>query len=204
MENVFYEEGRKKDVARRNLPHWDQGQKLYFVTFRLSDSIPEKAIDELAQQRDEWMHLNKNATTEQAKQTYYRLFNRKLERWLDDCHGCCVLANRSCGEIVAKTIRHFDRHKYRLDHWVIMPNHVHALLLVLPGYSIKKMLHSWKSYSANQINQHLGHCGQLWRSESFDCIVRNALQLEKFRWYIIENAKKANNKALLSTEKWDD
>ena len=203
MENVFYEEGQTKHVARRNLPHWDQGQKLYFVTFRLADSIPEKAMDALMQRRDEWTHLNKTVRTEQEKKNYYRLFNRKLERWLDDCHGSCVLADPQCGAIVAKTICHFDRERYRLDHWVIMPNHVHALLLVLSEYSIKKILHSWKSYSSNQINQHLGRQGQLWRIESFDCIVRNALQLAKFRWYIIENARKVKNKALLSTEKWD-
>ncbi len=155
-------------------------------------------------QRAEWAHTHKSVVTEQEKQMYYRLFNRKLERWLDDCHGFCVLRDRYCAEIIANTMNHFDRQRYRLDHWVIMPNHIHALLLVLPGHSLKRILHSWKSFSANQINRYLAQHGTLWRSESFDCIVRNTLQLEKFRWYIIENAEKAKNEASLSVGKWDD
>ena len=68
MENVFYEEGGTKHITHRNLPHWDQGQKLYFVTFRLADSVPEKVINELTHQRAEWEHTNKIAATEQEKQ----------------------------------------------------------------------------------------------------------------------------------------
>jgi ATP-dependent DNA helicase DinG len=37
----------------------------------------------------------------------------------------------------------------------------------------------------------LGRTGQLWQDESFDCIVRNALQQEKIGFYIRENPQKA-------------
>jgi len=204
MNNVFYEKEGKKETSQRNLPHWDQGQKLYFVTFRLADSIPEPAMKELDQKRKHWLSKKQKSVTPNEQMTYFRLFNRKLERWLDDCHGDCVLANSECSSILSETLKYFDRKRYRLDHWVIMPNHVHLLVLPEAEYSIEDILHSWKSFSANKINEHLKRKGTLWRTESFDCIVRSHAQLQKFRQYIRENAEKASGKAILSTGCWDD
>jgi REP element-mobilizing transposase RayT len=204
MTNIFYEAEGNKQIYQRNLPHWDQGQKLYFVTFRLADSIPEQAMKEIEEKRKYWLTANLKTITPAEEVAFWRLFNRKLERWLDDCHGACVLADSHCATIVSDALNHFDRKRYRLDHWVIMPNHVHLLVLPSAGHSVDKILHSWKSFSANKINELLKRQWTLWRTESFDCIVRSPAQLHKFRQYIIDNAKKAAGKAVLSTGKWDD
>jgi hypothetical protein len=42
------------------------------------------------------------------------------------------------------------------------------------------ILHSWKSFSANQINKMSGLRGRVWHPESFNHIVRSAAQLERF------------------------
>jgi hypothetical protein len=162
MINIYYEAERAKETYQRNLPHWDQGQKLYFVTFRLADSIPEQAMKELEERRKYWLDTNLKTMTPAEEVSFWRLFNRKLERWLDDCHGACLLADPRCSAILSDTLTHFDQERYRLDQWVIMPNHVHLLVLPFAGYSINRILHSWKSFSANKINEYLGRQGVLW------------------------------------------
>jgi type I restriction enzyme R subunit len=49
------------------------------------------------------------------------------------------------------------------------------------------ILHSWKSFTANQINRRLGKTGQLWQHESYDHIVRHERAMEAIRRYIREN-----------------
>jgi REP element-mobilizing transposase RayT len=73
-----------------------------------------------------------------------------------------------------------------------MPNHVHALVTPLPGHELSDILHSWKSFTANQINRLLGVSGAFWQKESFDHIVRSPDSMENFRRYIRDNPLKTN------------
>jgi hypothetical protein len=81
-------------------------------------------------------------------------------------------------------LKHFDRQRYHLDEFVVMSNHVHVLVTPLGGYALSDILHSWKSYSANQINKAESQAGPFWQKESFDHIVRSPAQLQKIRQYI--------------------
>jgi REP element-mobilizing transposase RayT len=72
---------------------------------------------------------------------------------------------------------------------VVMPNHVHVLLSPLGEQLLSGIVHSWKSFTASQINAALGRQGAFWQKESFDHIVRSAASLEKFRQYIRDNPK---------------
>ena len=55
-----------------------------------------------------------------------------------------------------------------------------------------EILHSWKSFTAKQINAALGREGKVWQDESFDNVVRDEAALEKFSAYIQENPAKAS------------
>ena len=72
-----------------------------------------------------------------------------------------------------------------------MPNHVHALVKPLGEHKISDILHSWKSYTANEINKHENLSGKLWMRESYDHIVRNEGSLNCIRHYINQNPVKA-------------
>ena len=87
-------------------------------------------------------------------------------------------------EIVESAIMHFHGQRYEVLESVVAANHVHVLVTPLGGWELSKILHSWKSFTANRINARLGRTGALWQKESFDHIVRNAESLEKFRQYI--------------------
>ncbi|MCB0779139.1 MAG: transposase, partial [Flavobacteriales bacterium] len=62
--------------------------------------------------------------------------------------------------------------------------HVHVLVVPLPGHDLSQITHSWKSYTAKEINKMLGRTGQFWQAESFDHLVRSAAHLERFEHYI--------------------
>jgi len=64
----------------------------------------------------------------------------------------------------------------------------------LQGHLLKEILHSWKSFTAHELNKALGREGKCWQEESFDCIVRSETQLEKISFYIRENPAKARLK----------
>jgi len=54
-----------------------------------------------------------------------------------------------------------------------------------------RFVHSWKSFTASEINGQLNSTGAFWQKESFDHIVRSTASLEKFRQYIRDNPKGA-------------
>lgn len=72
-----------------------------------------------------------------------------------------------------------------------MPNHVHVLVSPRAEWTLESVLHSWKSYTAKEINRQPGQQGVFWVDETFDHMVRSAAQLLHFRNYIRENAAKA-------------
>ena len=195
QETLFYDPRAVKQVYRRHLPHWNQSGKIYFVTFRLADSIPASRAAELRQQRQVWRKVHKMPCDMAQRREYQTLFCARIERWLDRCTGSCLLADACCAQIVVDALMAFERQRYDLDQWVVMPNHVHILVQPYDGYLLKTILQNWKSFTAHAINKYLGRCGQLWQRESFDHIVRSATHLERFRRYIWANPDKAGKYA---------
>ncbi len=175
-----------------NLPHWEQGSVWYFVTFRLADALPCAVVEKIQQQREQWRqtHDLKNLSREELAE-YHQLFSARYEQLLNAGSGSCVLRDPPNADIVHGALRYFDGQRYALDDYVVMPNHVHVLVKPLPGHGLADILHSWKSYTANQLNGRLGRTGQLWQHESYDHIVRNEAAMESIRRYIRENPKVA-------------
>ena len=85
--------------------------------------------------------------------------------------------------------------KYQLYACVVMPDHVHLIIQPLKKaegavYSIAEILHSIKSYSANQINKLLGRRGSVWLDENFDRIIRDEDEFLEKMSYIVNNPAK--------------
>jgi REP element-mobilizing transposase RayT len=79
--------------------------------------------------------------------------------------------------------------RYELGEFVVMPNHVHAIVAPTGGHQLAQILHSWKSFTAHQFNRVLDSSGHVWQKESFDHIVRSAQHLAKFEAYIRNNPR---------------
>ncbi len=175
-----------------SLPHWEQGSIWYFITFRLADSLPRDVVEEIQQQRELWrLSHDLNNLSREERADYHRRFSERYENLLNAGSGSCVLRDLHNAEIVRAALQFFDGQRYVLDEHVIMPNHVHVLVKPLEGHSLAEILHSWKSYTANRLNRHLGLTGQFWQHESYDHIVRSKAAMDAIRHYIRENPKVA-------------
>jgi len=61
---------------------------------------------------------------------------------------------------------------------VVMPNHVHVVVAPRDGHTLSGVLHSWKSYTANEANGILNRVGQrFWQPESYDHLIRDDEEL---------------------------
>lgn len=184
----YFNPATQIDIRRGgNLPHWEQGSVWYFVTFRLADSLPLAALEEIREKRERWKqssHINNLSRAERSE--YYRLYSVRYEELLHAGRGSCVLCDPQIAAIVDDALHHFEGRRYLLDEYVIMPNHVHILVRPVAGHRLANILHSWKSFTANRINKKLGKSGPLWMHESYDHIVRHERAMEAIRRYIRE------------------
>jgi len=177
---------------RGHLPHWEQSGATYFITFRLADSLPTDVLAQWKDERAAWLKLHPQPWGWKTAREYMRKFEEEREHWLDQEHGSCLLRKPEAAAVVAEALDHFDQHRYLIDSYVVMPNHVHVLFKPLAEYSLIDILHSWKSFTANALNRKLNREGALWMHESFDTIVRDAAHLRLCREYIAQNPKKAH------------
>jgi len=173
-----------------NLPHWRQDGATYFVTFRLGDSLPRKKLEQWSKEKIEWLAAHPEPHNGSTKREFHELFPARFQNWLDQGMGSCILARSEIKQLVEDALRHFDGDRYQLREFVVMPNHVHLLISPLGSSLLAEILHSLKSFTANEINKRL-ECKlePVWQKESFDHIVRSAEQVKRIRQYIRNNPK---------------
>jgi carbamoylphosphate synthase large subunit/REP element-mobilizing transposase RayT len=176
---------------RRNLAHREQPQATYFVTFGLADSVPQKLLQDWREEQGTWLKFHPKPWDWKTEREYHRRFVEEREDWLDHGHGSCLLRDLRTAEIVADALRFFDGERYHLDAFVVMPNHVHALVQPTGNNSLSEILHSWKSFTTNEINRVTSPLEELWMHESYDHIVRDWEELLNWRRYIAKNPEKA-------------
>ncbi|MGH9859224.1 MAG: hypothetical protein ACRD5F_04265 [Candidatus Acidiferrales bacterium] len=78
--------------SRGYLPHLQGDHPTYFVTFRLTDSLPREVLRELRQERERLERAQQAGTqapADAARQEKLRALLRKAERWLDRGLGAC-------------------------------------------------------------------------------------------------------------------
>lgn len=182
--------GRIEVRQGANLPHWTREGAAYAVTFRLADSLPESAVARLVAIKDEVERKFAAGAAALSLEELARRSKAKSEaflRLLDEGHGACVLRDDRVAEVVAGALLHFKDQRYRLHAWCVMPNHVHAVVEPMEGHSLSSILHSWKSFTAHQINKLQGRTGTLWQSESYDHLIRDNADFNHHVAYVREN-----------------
>src|SRR4051794_40173160 len=97
----------KGGYSRGYLPHLDSPETVQFVTFRLADSLPKAVAQALATLPDSLAQADER---------------------LDAGWGACWLGQSEIAELVEGALLHFDKDRYRLLAWCIMPNHVHVVV----------------------------------------------------------------------------
>ncbi len=147
--------------TRGYLPHVKREGVSYFVTFRLADSLPVEILLGFAHEKAERLrHLDdfakRGETINDSKEEIARDHYRKIERCLDRGAGACHLRHPKLADLVADTLRHFHQSRYLLHEWVVMPNHVHAIIWPMPNHVLSDILNSWKQFTSRRAKKILG------------------------------------------------
>ena len=201
------------EITERNLPHWFQPGAAMFITFRTADSMPQEVIVRWQRELEEWLAARRlplmlgestvqrrlpnhdallNELSSVDRRDFKRLSDRIVHRSLDECHGACLLKCPELATIVGDAILYYQGTKYDLDRFIVMPNHVHAIVQFRVGASLKIVSQSWMRYTARKIHAATGGSGAFWQPEPFDHIIRSPEQFEYLQKYTAENPQKAN------------
>ena len=130
---------------RGYLPHFDRGDVVQAITYRLGDSLPG----------------------------HVEVDRRRFQSLLDGGRGSCILRRPDIAREIVDAWLHFDAIRYRLHAWVVMPNHVHVVATIYRGYPLSRVVHSWKSFTAHRIRTLTGQTGRIWHPDYWDRFIRD-------------------------------
>ena len=172
---------------RGYLPHCDKPGLVQFITFRLYDSMP-------ASRKGEWEHLlavveRSNAPRSGARSIASREQRVKLEDYIDRGLGECFLRDPRIATLMETALRFHHGSRFELLAWVVMPNHVHALIKV-GDTPLSDIIQNWKSIVAVKANKLLGRTGDFWQLDYWDTFMRDETQKIKAVRYIENNPVK--------------
>jgi putative transposase len=157
---------------RRKLPHWQPEGKPIFLTWRLYGSLPRAQVARALTEGERFLIVDRQLDAATAGPTFLK--NPQVAATVQET----ML-------IAARKWDLFDLHA-----WVIMSNHVHALLE--PHGPLQEVTRAVKNTSSRQANLILGRTGQpFWQAESFDHWIRNGKEFDRIARYIEENPVKA-------------
>jgi REP element-mobilizing transposase RayT len=124
---------------------------------------------------------------EDAGATYFITFSLRRPPAVD-------LTTLENGQILISALRYLDGKLYSLYDYTVMPDHLHCIIrpLRLNGSTVRlsRIYHSFKSWTAQKINNAEGRSGPLWQDESYDHIIRNREDYEEKAAYILDNPRR--------------
>ncbi len=122
-------------LTKGDLPHWYVPGRAHFVTFRLFGTLPRDVLDELRQQKEEWLKqpiAKGESLVQQRERIHMQLFAR-YDRYLDQGTGECWLKDPCVAALVRRSLYHLHGKQYDLKVFCIMPNHVHVVFVPYPN-----------------------------------------------------------------------
>lgn len=167
--NPYYNKDEAKFITISHLPHISEYQKLYAVTFRLHDSLPHHVVMSYMQECEKI--FGEDSPSFKTKRD--AMLHKKMMELMDAGYGECILKEKSVRRIVEEGFEYIDNNMVSVHAYVIMPNHVHAVLETLGETNIQQVIHTLKSYSALRINKCMHRDGCVWQREYYDRIIRN-------------------------------
>jgi REP element-mobilizing transposase RayT len=190
------ENGAPRWHSRGYLPHFESADVTQHVTFHLADALPQTVLLRLESEL-------KSLPTE--KHDIER--RKRIDAWIDAGHGLCVLRKPAIANMVQESLLTFDSQRYRLLAWVVMPNHVHVLFQPMNGWTVAKIVASWKKFTARKICDDQRALGKtptdpIWHREYWDRFIRDQTHLIQAIDYIHQNPVKAGLVSSPQTWPW--
>jgi len=178
-------------IYRRILPHWRQDGATYFITFHTSDSLPKAALAELKLRHDLWLQAHPLPHTKEEQKEINRRLTVHTESWLDRGKGRCPFARLKERMLLHGALTFFHGKRVILIAFVIMPNHVHAIVRPLKGFELEAWIGSVKQYVSTRVDKAGQENRPFWFEEAYDRIVRDEVHLKRCFRYIEHNPRKS-------------
>ena len=178
----------KVKIWRGSLPHWEHPGVAVFLTIRLGDSLPDDVIGPWCEERDEWLATHPQPWDEATIREYGSKFRGKFEAWLDAGHGSCILGKAENRTRVEDTLRFYDGRRYYLYAFVVMPNHVHVVLMPAEGEDVKTIVRDFKRFVSRSLSREQTWDGEFWQREYWDTLVRDVNHFRRVLSYVKANA----------------
>ena len=184
--------------SRGYLPHYEMPDLVQHVTLHLADSLPREALERIKADMERVPPAERHAGK-----------RRRIEEWVDAGHGCCVLGDPEIAATMREALLHFDGERYSLLAWVVMPNHMHALIRPSNGWTIPQIVAAWKKHvvyalvkrrqrgaaeeGSDESRNRTGSARErrLWQREYWDRYMRNENHMSETIEYIHMNPVKA-------------
>jgi putative transposase len=178
--------------SRGYLPHFERAELIQHVTFHLADSMAKEAVER--------MDTDIRCLPPEKRDAERR---KRIQAWIDAGHGSCVLREPAVAGMVQNALLFFDGQRHRLLAWVVMPNHVHVLFQPVNGWTVAKIVASWKKFMARKISGNANLLiGAVWHREYWDRYIRDEYHLQQAVKYIDENPVKAGLAAVAEDWHW--
>ena len=200
-----------KEFYRRHLPHWQPRDAVFFVTFRLKDSLPIEVIKSLKEERERTKQILETFPESEREGRNYleeRQYFGKWDSYLDKAEfGPRWLSQPEITDIVQEALHYRDGKVFDLHAFCIMSNHVHVVFEpvgksdwqsdLLP---LHKIMQSLKRHTSRRANLILGRQGAFWQDESYDHVIRDNEEYMRIVNYVLENPVKAG--LVAQWDKW--
>jgi len=120
-----------QEFYRRFLPHWQPAGATIFITYRLADSLPKHILQKIEAEHQQQLRDAK-ANGQLNSETRW-LLNKKRIIAIDDAldyekSGPHWLSDPRIAELIVNNLYHHAELLYHLWAYIVMSNHVHALL----------------------------------------------------------------------------
>lgn len=90
-------------------------------------------------------------------------------------------------QLVVDSLKHFDGQRYELFAYAVMNDHVHVLVEPKPAWPVSVLMHSWRSFTANQLQRRFGRTNDVWLTDYWNRIIRDDREFKKRQQYIFKN-----------------
>jgi len=141
-----------------------------------------------------------------SKNGYYfiTICAENREEWFGKVEKEEMILNQY-GKIVNQCWDDLPSHYFNcsLDTFVIMPNHIHGIIVILnnntvgnglkpfPTHGLSEMIRGFKTFSSRKINEEIKNDNKFqWQKSFYDHVIRNEKSLHNLRHYITFNSLK--------------
>jgi carbamoyl-phosphate synthase large subunit len=160
---------------------YNDKREFYFATMHLRDALPDHIREEWQSEQE---RLQGMVASGSLGETERKQFGTLLEQWfdkfLDAGEGSALFLDDHLAKIVDETLRQYDAARYRLHAWVIMPNHIHAVIEPAEGYRLAEVLQLWRSTIDKRVGGARGKEDALWEPEFYSSRIGSQEDYERY------------------------